>query len=113
MDYFNSDSVDAITEHTGFPNPATDSHIVSLDIAKLLIKHPASTFFMRMAGNKWETRGIFDADLIIIDRSLDPKITDTIIWWEGDSFVISGQPVIPKATPVWGVVTHIIHGLRA
>lgn len=112
MDYFNRDSAAGVTEHTGFPNPATDSHMISLDISQLLIKHPASTFFMRLSGNTWEDRGMFDNDLIIIDRSLDPKVTDTVIWWEGDSFIISNYSAVPDATPIWGIVTHVIHSMR-
>lgn len=106
-------TVEGVVEHTGFPNPATDSHMVSLDISKRLIKHPASTFFMRISGNEWEDRGIFDGDLIIIDRSLDPKITDSVIWWEGENFVISSYSVVPNSTPIWGVVVHVVHSMRS
>lgn len=113
MDFLNQTPGTGVTEHTGFPNPATDSHIASLDIGRELIKHPASTFFMTIAGNKWEERGIFHGDLIIIDRSLDAKKTDTVIWWEGEAFVISKHSAVLESSPIWGVVTHVIHGLRS
>jgi DNA polymerase V len=101
-----------VTEHRGFPNPATDTNITPLDLTKLLIKHPLSTFFMRIEGSTWENFGIFDGDLTIIDRSLNPKSTDLVIWWDETSFVISKFHKLPLDTTAWGVITNIIHRYR-
>ncbi len=112
MDYVDSTLGTNITEHTGFPNPATDTTIVSLDLTKLLIKHPSSTFFMKLAGNQWEERGIFEGDIIIIDRALDPQAQDLVVWWDSDEFCVSPQKDLPEKIATWGVITNIIHRYR-
>lgn len=101
-----------ITEHTGFPNPATDTTLTSLDIGSYLVKHPASTFFMRINGHTWERYGIFHQDIAIIDRSLSPNATDLVVWWNESGFTIKRFSNVPIDSPVWGVITFIIHGYR-
>ncbi|MCA9337382.1 hypothetical protein KC951_01595 [Candidatus Saccharibacteria bacterium] len=99
-------------EKTGFPNPATDNFIVSLSLEKLLIKHPSSTFFMQLAGNAWEQIGVFDGDVAIIDKSLEPRPTDIVIWWDIDEFKVSRYTELPPNHPAWGVVISIVHRYR-
>jgi SOS-response transcriptional repressor LexA len=102
-----------VSEHTGFPNAGTDSSLSSLDLAKLLIQNPSSTFFMRLRGDQWQDRGVYDGDVVVIDRALVAKPTDLVIWWGGEAFAI-GKPLhVPKDTEVWGVVTTIIHQTRS
>lgn len=101
-----------VVEHTGFPNPATDINITPLDINKLLIKHPASTFFMQIASDEWEEQGIFSGDLVIVDRALSPKETDRVIWWDENSFVIAVFHKLAMDVTVWGVVTTVVHRFR-
>ena len=101
-----------VSEHSGFPNAGTDSSLSSLDVAKLLIQNPASTFFMRIRGNNWEYQGIFDGDVAVIDRVLEARNTDLVIWWQGQSFAIGKPAKAPEETEVWGVVTTIIHRFR-
>jgi len=50
----------------GFPSPADDCY-ESLDIVSHIVKHPAATFFMRVAGDSMTGAGIFDGDLVIVD----------------------------------------------
>lgn len=109
MDYSNTQGV---TEHTGFPNPATDQNIVSLDLSSLLIKHPASTFFMEIDSNAWEQRGIYKGDIAIVDRSIIPKQSDLVIWWDETDFRISPYHKLPTGITVWGVVTSTVHRYR-
>lgn len=113
-DSFDEISVGAqgVSEHTGFPNAGTDTSLSSLDLAKLLIQNPSSTFFMRLRGDEWEHRGVYDGDVVVIDRALVPHETDIVIWWGGESFAIGKPRGIPKETEVWGVVTNIIHQTR-
>lgn len=101
-----------VSEHVGFPNAATDNSLTSLDLGKLLIKNPASTFFMRIAGNIGEPFGIYESDIVIIDRSLNAKTSDLVLWWADDGFVMGRPRQVPADTIVWGVVTRIIHQLR-
>lgn len=102
----------SVTEHTGFPNPATDTNIISLDLTQLLIKHPSSTFFMRLAGNAWEDVGVFDGDIAIIDKALEPKPSDLVVWWDVDEFCLSHYHQLTAKAAPWGVVTSIIHQYR-
>lgn len=112
MDYIDSSLGTDVTEHAGFPNPATDHSIISLDINVLLVKHPSSTFFMQLNGNAWEDRGIFDSDVIVIDRALEAKKTDLVVWWDVDEFRVSHFRSLPAKIAPWGVITSIIHRYR-
>lgn len=56
----------------GFPAPGDDQVERVLDINDLVVKHPASTFFVRVEGDSMEGAGIFSGDVLVIDRSIDP-----------------------------------------
>jgi len=115
----------------GFPSPAADYEESKLDLNKHLIKNPAATFFVRVAGDSMVGAGIHDGDLLIVDRAKEPKNGSVII------AVLDGQltvkrlrirrgtyslepenenyPVQPITEgmefEVWGVVTNVIHPL--
>ncbi len=115
----------------GFPSPADDYIEGSLDLNKHLVKHPAATFFVRVAGDSMINAGIHPDDILIVDRSLDPvdkKVVIAIVNGEltvkririkkdGIYLVaenINYNPVkINKEMEfeVWGVVTNVIHSL--
>jgi len=57
----------------GFPAPGDDQIEKVLDINDLVVKNPASTFFVRVEGDSMEGAGIFSGDVLVIDRSLTPK----------------------------------------
>lgn len=57
----------------GFPSPADDFIELTIDLNRELIKHKDSTFFAKVKGNSMKNAGIFDGDLLIIDRSLEPQ----------------------------------------
>jgi DNA polymerase V len=56
----------------GFPNPADDYMDRRLDLNEHLIKHPAATFYCRVSGESMRGIGIFDDDLLIVDRAVKP-----------------------------------------
>ena len=60
------------TISAGFPSPAEDHIELGIDLNKYLIKNPISTFFLRVSGNSMNNAGIYNNDLLIIDRSLNP-----------------------------------------
>lgn len=103
-----------VSVHTGFPNPATDSSLRSLDLNSLLINHSASTYFFRVEGSQWEAAGVFDGDIAIIDRALGARTSDTVVWWNGhtENFAISVRKTVPPDAVVWGVITATIHQFR-
>ncbi|MGI9305026.1 MAG: LexA family protein [Gammaproteobacteria bacterium] len=51
----------------------------SLDLNEHLIKHPAATFYCRVSGNSMTEIGIFDGDLLIVDRAVKPVHGDVIL----------------------------------
>ncbi|WP_426436790.1 LexA family protein [Bradyrhizobium genosp. P] len=56
----------------GFPSPADDYLDRALDFNELLVKNPAATFAVRVAGDSMIGAGIFPDDIAIVDRSLAP-----------------------------------------
>ena len=61
------------TVSAGFPSPAEDHIELGIDLNKYLIKNPISTFFLRVSGNSMNRAGIYNNDLLIIDRSINPN----------------------------------------
>jgi DNA polymerase V len=57
----------------GFPAPGDDQIERVLDINDLVVKHPASTFFVRVEGDSMVGAGIFSGDVLVVDRSVAPK----------------------------------------
>ena len=54
----------------GFPSPADDYVEQRISLDEHLIQHRESTFFMRVAGDSMRGLGIFDGDLLVVDRAL-------------------------------------------
>lgn len=103
---------DGVSVHDGFPNPAADTSLQSIDLNSLLVRHSASTYFMRIAGNEWVKQGIFADDLVIVDRALSPRGNDPVVWIFEEAFAISPKHKIPEGAEVWGVVSAVIHQYR-
>ena len=116
----------------GFPSPATDYVEDDIDLNNHLIKNIPSTFLIRAQGKSMNTVGIHDGDLLVVDRSLNPKNFSTVIVnvneelvvksfikEKDQSFLTSGSKKIKDkinltANPeifIWGVVTYVIHAL--
>lgn len=119
----------------GFPSPAQDYMDRSLDFNKELIAHPAATFYARVVGLSMLGAGIDEGDIIVIDRSLEPKEGDIVVAFINGEFSMkyldlsskeSGHIYLRPANPafpviditpddeftVWGVVTKVIKNLR-
>jgi DNA polymerase V len=63
----------------GFPSPADDHLDRDRDLHALLIQHPAAPYDIRLAGDSIEGAGLYDGDIVIVDRSLEPKHRDLVI----------------------------------
>ena len=57
----------------GFPSPADDFKEIRISLDKELVKNQESTFYARVSGDSMLGAGIDDGDLLVIDRSLNPK----------------------------------------
>ena len=65
--------VDMLGEvRAGFPSPADDEPREKLDLVKLLVRHPASTFFFRVGGTSMVDAEMDEGDIIIVDRGIEP-----------------------------------------
>ncbi len=63
----------------GFPSPATDYEEDSIDLNKELIPHPSSIYLVRASGQSMIGAGIYDNDLLVVDRSLIPRDGSIVI----------------------------------
>jgi len=63
----------------GFPSPADDYVEKGLSLDELLIQHPSATYLVRAEGDSMLGSGIFNNDILIVDRSLTPKNRDIVI----------------------------------
>lgn len=113
----------------GFPSPAEDYQDKKLDLNELLIKRPSSTFFVRVSGESMRGAGIFDGDLLIVDRSLPATDNKIVIGVVSGEFTVKRirktadklflLPENPAFKPIeitaemefsiWGVVLYTIH----
>ena len=58
--------------HAGFPSPAENIMENKLDLNKLLVKNPSSTFFAKVSGESMIDDGVDDGDILVIDKSVTP-----------------------------------------
>lgn len=64
---------------TGFESPASEYTQLGLDLDSLLIKHPHATFFSRVSGESMRDDGIFDDDILIVDRAVSVSNNSIIV----------------------------------
>ena len=110
----------------GFPSPATDYIEDDIDLNSHLIKNSPATFIIRVQGKSMNEVGIYDGDLLIVDRSINPKNFSTVIAnvneelvvktfrkERGVNYLASGSEKVElnenPSVLVWGVVTYVIH----
>lgn len=115
----------------GFPSPADDFLDIEIDLNKYLIKNPSTTFYGRVKGDSMKDAGIHDGDLLIIDKSLEPrdnkiavcfidgeftvkriKIEKDVVWLVAENK--NYKPI--KVTKdneliIWGIVINVIKNL--
>ncbi len=115
----------------GFPSPADDYLDQKLDLNEHLVKNPAATYFVRVAGDSMMGAGINDNDILVVDRSLEPSSSNIVIAIVNGELtvkrliktrnscrLIAENPDYPpleinEDTPleIWGVATYAIHTL--
>jgi DNA polymerase V len=117
---------------TGFGAAADDYMERGIDLNEQLINNKPATFFFRMAGNAMTGAGIFNGDVLIVDRSLkmiSGKIIIAVL--NGEMLVrrfektINKIRLVPETNKlstieidpdgcefaIWGVVTYVIHAV--
>ena len=114
---------------TGFGAAADDYAERGIDLNEQLVRNKPATFFMRVNSDAMVGAGIFNGDVIIVDRSLEAKSGKVVVAvLNGEMLVrrlersfnkIRLLPETKKLAPidvdpfaefiVWGVVTYVIH----
>lgn len=112
----------------GFPSPADDFIDATIDLNKEFIKNPSATFYGRVKGNSMKNAGIDNGDLLIIDKSLEPKDGKIAVCYIDGEFTVKRikldkdclwlvpendlyKPIKVTADndfTVWGMVVHVI-----
>lgn len=64
---------------TGFESPASEYQQLSLSLDDLLIEHPSATFIGQADGSSMQGVGIFDGDILIVDRYVQVRNYDVIV----------------------------------
>ncbi|KDM92878.1 LexA family protein [Photobacterium galatheae] len=64
---------------TGFESPAAEYHQLPLSLDELLVEHPSATFIGRAYGRSMENVGIFDGDILIVDRHVQVQNMDVVV----------------------------------
>jgi len=116
----------------GFPSPATDYIEEDVDLNIHLIKNVPATFIIRVQGKSMTDVGIYDGDLLVVDKSLKPKsfsivianvhdelVVKNFVKEKDEQFLTSGSKKIEDKIIinsesdifVWGVVTYVIHSV--
>ena len=115
----------------GFPSPAEDLGGQRIDLGQLLITHPQATYFLRVSGNSMVDAGIFDRDIMLVDRAIKPRHGHIVVAIVDGDFTVkqlyqrggriklkAANPTYPDITlkdgqtlEVWGVVTATVRQL--
>ena len=69
----------ACTVSAGFPSPADDHLDRSLNLQDFLIEHPTASFCVRLKGESMKGAGLFDGDILVVDRSLQARHGDIVV----------------------------------
>lgn len=117
----------------GFPSPAQDYLDLSIDLNNELIKHPSTTFYGRVKGDSLIEADIHEGDILIIDKSLEPREGDLAVCCVDGEFTLKYikieqdvvwlipankdfQPIKVTAGNefvIWGIVTYSIKKHRS
>lgn len=118
--------------HAGFPSPAQDYMEAAIDLNSELVAHPSSTFYGRVVGCSMIDAGIEEGDIIVIDKSLEPRNGDMAVCFIDGEFTLKYIDIQPDGMwlrpanvnfppihvtedndfVVWGIVTYTIKRRR-
>lgn len=108
----------------GFPSPAADFAAKRIDVMDRLVLHPQATYSMRVSGESMRELGIFDGDVLLVDKAVKPRHGMVVIAIVDGEFTCkqlqlrngrmklkAANPTYPDINPkegqeveIWGVV---------
>ena len=112
----------------GFPSPAEDLGAQRIDLTQMLVVHAQATYLLRASGHSMQEAGIFDNDVLVVDRAIKPRHNHIVVAVVDGDFTVkhlyqrqgriklkAANPTYPDINPkegqtieVWGVVTACI-----
>ncbi|NMH24974.1 LexA family protein [Flavobacterium solisilvae] len=112
----------------GFPSPAADFDETRISLDKALVKNPDTTFYAKANGQSMKGAGIDDGDIMVIDRSIEPRNNKIAVCLIDGEFTVKRikktkeelllmpensdfQPIKIKEDNqlvIWGIVTYVI-----
>ncbi|WP_244488274.1 translesion error-prone DNA polymerase V autoproteolytic subunit [Devosia sp. Root436] len=91
--------------HAGFPSPADDFIEEMIDLNQVLVQNPTATFLWRVVGDCMIDVKIFPGDVVVVDRSLQPKHRSIVL------AIIDGEPTLKRLNRRGGVM--VLHNENA
>jgi DNA polymerase V len=115
----------------GFPAPGDDLKD-TIDLNAHLVRRPESTYLLRVQGDSMIGEGIFEGDMLVVDRSIEPISGNIVIAIVNGEFTVKklyrngsrvellpANPRCKKITfsegeelEIWGVVTNSIRAFQ-
>jgi DNA polymerase V len=112
----------------GFPSPAADFDESKISLDAVLVKNRETTFYAKASGTSMIGAGIDDGDIMVIDRSLEPKNNKVAVCFLDGEFTVKRIKITKeevflmpenklfdpiKITEenqliIWGIVTYVI-----
>ncbi len=109
----------------GFPTAANENSHEQVSLDSYLVSNPASTVLFRVRGESMTGVGIYDGDLLVVDRSIEPVHGQVVVATINNDMTVkrlykrAGEVKLQAANPqfqditfvesdemsVWGVVT--------
>jgi DNA polymerase V len=109
----------------GFPAAANENSHEQVSLDSYLVSNPASTVIFRVRGESMTGAGIYDGDLLVVDRSIEPVHGQVVVATINNDMTVkrlykrAGEVKLQAANPqfqditfvesdemsVWGVVT--------
>ena len=116
----------------GFPSPAADFDESKISLDNVLVKNKEATFYAKASGNSMIGAGIDDGDILVIDRSLEPRNNAIAVCLIDGEFTVKRIKkdndevyLMPENTQyqpikieeeneliIWGIVTYAIKQMK-
>ena len=112
----------------GFPSPAADFDENKISLDAVLVKNRETTFYAKASGTSMIGAGIDDGDIMVIDRSLEPKNNKVAVCLLDGEFTVKRIKITKEEVllmpenklfepikitdenqlVIWGIVTYVI-----
>ncbi|WP_443744183.1 LexA family protein [Sutterella sp.] len=80
----------------GFPSPAADYEAEEVTLDQLMVRNPLATILVEAAGDSMVEAGIFEGDLLVVDREVEPRSGSIVLACYDGSFTVKRLRLDPK-----------------